>query len=309
MRALLLLLVHVSLFSCSADREPGELFGPDESGMIVIDALLIVNSPLPGIFVWRTQPPGAVYSRARAAVTEGRVLLRQGEAQFPYRADPGFVGRFLPPKNAPVVLPQTAYNLEVEVEGVTVTAATTTPPHLQIREAVLLDDVSFDVRQALVPFGNQRDVYSAPENQLHYQDGLIELRINPVDVVAYQLAIFSLDPDSDFVLEADFLEEDDFAEFERFGASPPLGFPDGNGRLPWAVVAFGGRHLFKVYAIDRNWYDYIRTSPDENDGPWAGGLAGENFQRPLFNIDGGIGLFGSAAIDSVGFFVLPKLPE
>ena len=46
--------------------------------------------------------------------------------------------------------------------------------------------------------------------------------INPAqpesfDTLVCSVSAPSVDPDSDFVLEADFLEEDDFAEFERFG--------------------------------------------------------------------------------------------
>ena len=302
-------LMPVVLLSCSADREPGELFGPAESGLVVVDALLIVNEPLPDIFVRRTQPLGAAYSRVDAAVVDARVVLSQGPAHYAYRADPDSAGRYLPPPGAPSVLPQTAYELEVEVEAAAITATTLTPPTLRIREAVLLDDEDLAVRRTLTSFGGTGDVYAAPANQLHYQSSLVELRLDPVDAVAYQLAIFSLDLDSDFVLAADFLEEDDFAEFERSGASPALDVATGNARLPWFAIAFGGRHLFKIYALDRNWFDYVRTSPEENGSVWVGGLAGDNFQRPVFNVDGGIGLFGSAAVDSVGFFVRPELTE
>ena len=295
------------LLGCSADRKPGELFGPEESGIIVVDALLIVDEPLPDILVRHTQRPTATYSRDQAAVVDASVAVFKGETSFQYSAHPDSAGRYVAPPDAPIVLSETEYRLRVEVGDEVVTAQTLTPPPLQINQAVLLDESSLEARRHLVAFDDDIDAYAAPENQLHYQDGLVELRIDRTDVEAYQLAIFSLDFDSDFVLEADFLEQDDFAEFERFGASPALAVTDGRARLPWFAVVFGGRHLFKIYALDLNWYDYIRTSPDENDGPWTGGLAGDNFQRPIFNVDGGIGLFGSAAVDSVGFFVLPKL--
>jgi len=267
MKTLSSLLLPALLLGCSADREPGELFGPEESGLIVVDALLIVAAPLPDIFVRRTQPPTSQYSRETAAVTEADVVIRQGTVQYLYQADGDSAGRFTPPQDAPVVLPETEYHLEVGVGDIAVTAVTLTPPPMRIREAVLLDDQSLEIRRRLLAFGSQFDVYAAPENQLHYQDGVVELLIDAVDVEAYQLAIFSLDLDSDFVLAADFLEENDFAEFERFGASPALAVTDGKARLPWFAVVYGGRHLFKIYALDRNWYDYIRTSPDENDGP------------------------------------------
>jgi hypothetical protein len=62
--------------------------------------------------------------------------------------------------------------------------------------------------------------------------------------------------------------------------------------------------VWRTYALDRNWYDLVRSDPDE--GGSFGGLAGDEFERPLFHVEGGIGLFGSAAVDSVGFVVLPR---
>ena len=87
--------------------------------------------------------------------------------------------------------------------------------------------------------------------------------------------------------------------------------PDGNLRMPWFIVGFAGRHVIRVYAVDKNWFDLIRSVPefyqDDDDGAFQqGGLAGDNFERPLFHVDGGIGIFGSASVDSVGFVVLPR---
>ncbi|MCC7262878.1 MAG: hypothetical protein IT369_10185 [Candidatus Latescibacteria bacterium] len=147
--------------------------------------------------------------------------------------------------------------------------------------------------------------YTAPENQLHYLEGLLELRFAPVQAAGYQVAIFSLDPGSAFLVDADFLEPEDQGDFERQGSSPPIADTRGQVSLPWFSVAYAGRHLFKVYALDQNWFDYLRTNPATNPG-FGSGLAGDNFERPLFHVEGGIGLFGSASVDSVGFTVLPR---
>lgn len=76
--------------------------------------------------------------------------------------------------------------------------------------------------------------------------------------------------------------------------------------LPWFAVAFAGRHVWRTYALDQNWYDFARTDPETGGGGF-GRLAGDGFKRPSFAVQGGIGLFGSAAVDSVGFVVLPRL--
>ena len=302
----LALFAAAALLSCAAERDGG-LFGPSEAGVLLVDALLLVDRPMPPVYLRRTQDPDTPYSPLAAAVGGARIVLSADGATYAYAADPDSLGRYLPPPDAPDVLPQTAYALLVETGTDTLRARTTTPPRLRLREAVLLDEDTLEPLRRLKTFAESGDaVYDAPENRLRYLDDLVEMRFEPVDAVAYQLALFSLDPDSEFIIDADFLEEDDIEDFEREGASPPLDIDDGRARLPWFAVAWEGRHLFKVLAIDRNWFDYVRTNPEETGGFAAGGLAGDNFERPLFNVEGGIGLFGSASVDSVGFFVLPR---
>jgi len=121
------------------------------------------------------------------------------------------------------------------------------------------------------------------------------------------VAILSLDPDSDYVIDPDFFDEEDFDDLPRNGASPAITAENGALRLPWFAIFFEGRHTIRIYAVDQNWYDLIRSVPKlAGGGPGFGGNAGDGFDRPLFHIEGGIGLFGSAAVDSLGFYVLPS---
>ena len=80
---------------------------------------------------------------------------------------------------------------------------------------------------------------------------------------------------------------------------------DGFVRLPWFAIFFEGRYQIKVWATDRNWDDLVRSTPNLNDGAGFGGNAGDGFEKPIFHVEGGIGLFGSASIDSIGFRILP----
>ncbi len=306
---LFVLLLSTALLGCSAERQPGSLFRSNGDSEVVVDATLIVGRPLADIFVRRTRDPGQSYSRALAAVTDAQVNIAQGAQTYAYRADPDSAGRYLPPADAPLVEPQTEYVLQVRLDDGAVCSRTTTPPPLQLREVVLLDEDAESALRRLKTFGELGDgVYSAPENQLVYPQGVLEFRLDRSDVPAYQLALFSLDPDSESLVDSDILEEDDIDDFERQGASPPLDVASGQVRLPWFAIGFAGRYLVKVYAVDQNWFDYARSNIDD-DGPVFGGLAGDNFERPIFNVSGGIGLFGSAAVDSVGFFVLPRQGE
>ena len=111
----LLLLSFLPLLSCSApgtlsaDRESAELFGPTEDNLIVVDAVLIVDAPLPPVVVRRTVAPGVPYTAATTALTEARVSIHSGDTAFEYRADLSTAGRYLPPDGAPLVEPGRAY--------------------------------------------------------------------------------------------------------------------------------------------------------------------------------------------------------
>ena len=298
----------IALAGCkAAERSPSSFYGPNASDMLVIDALLIVDKPLPVLLISQTVTLDAAYDQRLKGVADAEAVITQGEQTFLYRADPELEGHYLSPANSPLVLPNTTYHLRVRSQGREATAQTLTPDRLDIGEIVLLDDETLEVIRVLKKY-EDITVFSAPENQVPYQLGLLEMRFDPLLADGYQIAMESLDHSSDFLVDSDLFDEYDF---DRYGSSPALEASDGNLRMPWFIIAFAGRHVLRVYAVDKNWFDLIRSVPEffqDEDGNafQPGGLAGDNFERPLFHIDGGIGIFGSASADSVGFVVLPR---
>lgn len=302
--------IALCLTACAAERQPGDFFGSvDEGSEWVVDGVLLVDQPLPPIFVRRVLPASQLYSQAAAGVADARVQIVQGSQVFEYAADEDWPGRYVPPPAAAQVEAQTEYRLEVEVEGKRIQARTTTPDRVRVRETVLIDEETLEVLRPLKTFAEAGDeVYTAPENQLVYREDLLEIRLENAAADAYQLGMFATEPNlkplDDDIL--DFFDEDD-PEALRANQSPPLSVSDGIMRMPWLAVLFEGRTLVKVYALDHNWFEYARSSSDQQEqGGFAGGLAGENFERPFFEVEGGIGLFGSASVDSVGFSVAPR---
>ncbi len=305
MKYVFLMVGCLFLAGCEAERDPSSLFGPDASGVLVVDALLIVGRPLPQVLVSETVNANAQYYERWSNVGDAEVVITQGEQTFVYHRFS--TGNYFPPPNAPLVLPNTTYNLRVQSQGREATAQTTTPGRFDIREAALIDDETLEVIRPL----NRYEDGNVQENRVVYQEGLLEMQFDPLPVSGYHIAIESLDPESDFVVYSDLVDEDDRAEFERYGSSPAFEATDGIVRFPWFAVAYAGPHVIRIYAVDKNWFDLIRSVPEffQDDGGNAfqpGGLAGDNFERPLFNVDGGIGIFGSASVDSVGFVVLPR---
>lgn len=301
----IVLLVQILGSGCS-DRQ---LFDPSAAGIPVIDATLIVGKPLPEVFLRTTLAPDAPYSEEAAALTGAAVTVRRDEITFFYVEDEAKPGRYVPSAGE-IVLADSEYALEVILaSGERVAARTTTPASFDVTEWLLLEQ-TLETRRQLRTFEELGEgVYDAPENQLVYQDGLLEARFPaPTGPGLYQVGILSLDEGSPFVIEGDFLDDEDYEDFSREVSSPALEASDGFVRLPWFAIYFAGRHKITVHSVDRNWFDLVRSAPEisGNAGPVVGGNAGDGFERPIFHVEGGVGLFGSASVDSIGFVILPK---
>ena len=303
-------LLLLSLTACpapgplKADRDPDDLFGPSEDNVVVIDAILIVDAPLPPVDLRRTAAPGMPYAREEAALRNAEVTLSGGGDKFAYLPDPSAPGRYLPPAGTTSIAPDTEYTLRVVPEnGLEVRATTLTPSRIHIAELALVDEnVDGDLRQ-LHLFGSS-EVYSAPANQLEYAVGVLEIRLQqPGRAASYQFGIENLERASPLLIDSDFFEDEGESR-DRQETSALLRLDGRALFMPWEGVFYAGRHRVKLFAVDRNWFDLVRT--DNIDANRETGEAGQGFQRPLFHIENGIGLFASAAVDSFGFFVRSK---
>ena len=306
-RATLTVMLAVSfvMAACSPERDPQSLYAPAGVGELVVDMVLIVDEPLPELILSRTQPPGAPFIPSEAAVADAVVTVTSGAGvvySYFWRSE----GYYIAVDRWSSVLPEMKYDLLVTTpEGEVVTATTTTPPSFAVDSWVLLATTPGETDRQLRTFAELgSDVYYAPENQLYYAEGILEARFETAPTAGYQLALFSLDYWSDFVIDPPFLDDEDLAEIDREGSSPVFDADDGRVRLPWFAIYFEGRHRYLIYAVDNNWYDLLRTS-ETGGGLGFGGSVGDGVERPIFHVEGGIGLFGSASSDSVGFYVNP----
>ena len=299
--------------ACTPERDRSELFAPGDVDVLVIDAVLTVGQGYPVIRLSRTLAADVPYTPETAAETRAVISITSLDGPVPYGGVPEAPGLYGPLGPVMVIQPETEYKLWVETSaGEKLTATTVTPARFAVDAWVVLDPTGAVELRRLQTFAAAGDsVYSRPENQLVYAEGLLEARFAPggaarFSALGYQLALFSLDLDSDYVVEPPFFDDEDFEDLSRMGSSPALIAEDGRVRLPWFSIYFQGRHLYKVYALDRNWFDLVRSTPQTDGGLGFGGNVGDPGDRPIFNVQGGIGLFGSASVDSVGFFILPR---
>ena len=299
--------------ACTPERDPGELFAPEGVDVLVVDAVLIVDRDYPVVKLTRTLAPNVPFTPGAAAETGAVVTITTNGYTVAYRELPDRPGRYGPLDLFGMpIQPGLEYLLSVTtLAGEVVTARTRTPERFAVDSWLLLDSTGSTGLRSLQTVAAAGDsVYTRPENQITYAEGLLEARFAPGGAGVfggggYQLALFSIDLDSDYVIEPPFFEDEDFESLTRAGSSPVLAAEEGRVRLPWFGVFYQGRYLYKVFVVDRNWFDFVRSTPQNGGGLGFGGSAGDSFGNPIFHVEGGIGLFGSAAVDSVGFFILP----
>lgn len=273
------LIGSVVLFQCSTERDISTLLGSTSEGTIVVDAVLYVDRPMPEIIVSRTQSPESMPNDEHTGLNGANVTVSQGLVTYQYRST-GNSGVYVPPEGAPSVLPETVYQLFIQVIGQEVRGSSTTPGRLSLNEVVILDEGT----QGKLA---QLDLPSPENNRVVYQEGLIEARFDPLEVDGYQVIVLEKSTGDTI-------------------SSPPLEAPGGRLRLPWFALGSSGQHEIGLYALDRNMFDVVRSIPRGENGFGIGSLAGDNFDRPIFNLQGAIGVFGSASVGSFGFEVLSK---
>ncbi len=301
------------LVACTPERDPATLFAPEGIGVLVVNGVLIVGEPLPLIRLTRTQEPDAPFDDDSGVILADVSIAFEGPPITYCSLNQS--GQYFPFIDAvPLVLPATKYDLVVTTtEGERLTASTTTPEQFDISEWSLTASDGQSQLRTLKSFDDEGDqVYFHPDNQLTYGEGLVDARFTGTSAAAhgafgFQLALFSLDLDSELVVDPPFVDDEDLEALPRLGSSPMLEGSDGLLRLPWFAIYFGGRHLYKVHAVDRNWFDLVRSVPLAGGSFGPGSNIGEGNDPPIFHINGGIGLFGSASVDSTGFFVRPAL--
>jgi len=304
------LIALVAALACSPDRKDGDLFAPGGDGIPVVNSMLMVGKPFPLVYLSRTLRPDQEFSWDLAGIAGASVSIEGDGATIAYHTGATFPGAYYT-TSFDTVRANTTYRLTATLpDGQVLHATTTTPSAINVTEWVLLNNEASQVVQRLSTFQDYPvspdTLYTVPENQLVFPEGLLEVRLGAGAAAGYQVGLQSLDINSPLLISTDFLSEEDVAKFTRFNESPPLAATKGTLRVPWFAIFYEGRYKMWAYCMDRNWFDLARTDPVLGAGGVGfGGPAGDSTEPPIFHVEGGIGLFGSMSADSVGFYVNP----
>lgn len=286
---LLLVLLATAFGGC-------DLYSQDEyEEYYVVESYLVAERPLPTVRLSRTLPVGREYSFEEAAVSNANVEINlldgEGgiEQTFPYQLQSAGIYEPLFPVT---VQPGRPYRLHVTFNNSPdeITAHTLVPGDFETVGAVV-DSIDYQDPA-------QIEITTTPSSYPGRQ-GFFIFTVNAVNVDSANLTPFYadqvLDEGEDIrdyaINSSGIINEENYEENE-----------DGTLtlRVPWLAVAFYEENDITANAIDDNMYDFLRSQEVQGGGST---LPPGEIQNVIYNVEGGIGVFGSLASDTNRVFI------
>lgn len=272
---LLLMFLMISCDSYNQDRYVEQY---------VIEAFLTAGEPLSPVKLSTTLPFNQTYSFEAAAVSGADIVVRlvsqngNIEAEYQY-AESDTAGIYQPVDSTVAVMPGRRYQIEVanlNQPDESIWASTFVPGYFE-SVAVNTDTL---VYQGPVQFESTFTQGFYPGRQ----------NIYVASTLALEPENFSLTP---FYADIDGEPEDYIRVSSGLVNEGNYDLND-DGTLtlkyPWIGIAYYGPNELSIYAVDTNIYDYIRSVDIQAGGST---LSPGQIENVLWNVEGGIGIFGS----------------
>jgi len=249
---------------------------------LVVNGFIYANEPIDSIVLHRTTPFGSYYDDLDYAVDSATVTITvDGVAHT--LLPTGLKGRYYLPASNLIVQGGKTYNLTViapdlQTGGVhTATSSTTVPMPIHF--------------SAIADSARGKTFILDTSNLSNFA---FIVTAGPVDTPdrEYLLSVQALDTSYGRIRgeRASSLDSTQTIRYSGIATAPAIAVTPG-------LFNWYGPNLVTFYAIDTNWSSYQRQ---------VLGRGGTDFQPSLNHITGGIGVFGSAARDTVTIFVKPK---
>lgn len=263
----------------------------------VVQGYLVVDEPIDGIVLTRSQPVTDTFKVAKGAVPDASVrIVAGGQAHtLVYRASEQGVGEYYLPDTSVRVKPKTLYRLEITAaDGATMTAETMTPDRF--------DWVRRPRDTAKIPRRNDPAYLNPPDSlSLEWTNtaGVIEylLRVSALDTAEYGKYLRPPTGQKNKRVDEELDEqiERHYVETSRWGFVAGTAVP-----IVWAAFKWYGPQEVTIYAADRNMVNWFKMTQ------WTGNA---QFDPLLGNVHGeGIGIFGSASAIRSNTFMLMNEP-
>jgi|GEM_PF-1286553 len=267
------------LINCvSSPTEPG--FQED----LIINGYLVVGHGVDSIFVSKSLPIAEPYDDTQAAVSGASVMISADGHSYRLLEYDDTPGAYYLHEDTLTITPGKQYDLEVRVEDKVLRSSTVAPEQVHI-----------------VSLNNDTAYYPYPESSMSPR---FQITWNPTEhTAAYDISIIAKPPYElvDFGMEKlveSILEEYDNDTLRAF--RPVHDFPVNNNQtsaeISWYAFSYYGDYTIKLYAIDENLWDLVACNvvytPQSSE-----------FEQPVFNIEGGLGIFAAVSVDSVHAFV------
>lgn len=268
----------------------------------VVESYLVANGQLPEIRVSKTVSIDEEYNFDEAEINNATVEIRLLNADstvnrtYPYRRTGS--GLYTPlPIIRERVQDQRIYQLHVRIEnGDSITATTYVPGNFETVNE-LQDRYTYQSEE-------QIEITTTPSSYITDRQTYYIFTVNAVNPEFGNLTPFYRD-----LVENEDTELSDF----RINSSGIINEEnyqrneDGTITLnvPWLAIAFYQENAVIANAIDDNMYDFLRSQNVQTGGST---LSPGEIQNIRYNINGGIGIFGSMASDTnVVFIERPRL--
>lgn len=264
---------------------------------VVLEAYAMANQPLPEVRLSKTLPAGQEYSFGQAGLEGADIQVtlvgEDGgeEAVFNYQASPEMRGLYVAENKTHRVLPLRTYQIDVSFDD---------RPDVLQAETTIPDD--FEI------------ISKVPDTLVFQSSEQLEIILSPVERIEEQnVFVFNniaLQPDMEnltpFYREVVDEDDEDIEEFYNNDSGPinEANFDinaDGTITIkyPWIIVAFFGDNQVVTNSIDKNLLDLTISQNFQLGG---GTLSPGEIPNLRYHVEGGIGVFGSLASDTVKTF-------
>lgn len=275
-----------------------ELYQQDEyQEYYVVEAYLIANGDLPQVRLSTTNPVDETYSFEDNTLSGATVKIQMLNADssvaetYDYQQQqPGFYV----PTDTTVIRDEQLYRLHVTTDsGDEISSITYVPEDFEtVNENELQPSYRYQGEE-------QVQVITTPSSYITDRQTYYIFNVNAVDPSPNSLTPFYAD-----------LVSDDDTQIEEYYTNSSGIINERNYErnddntitldLPWLSIAFFGPNDIVANAIDDNLYDFLRSHEAQAGGT---NLSPGEIQNIRYNVNGGIGIFGSMSSDTNRVFI------